>query len=113
MTSSSKTSSANSRHQADAVGVQTIEFVVVFWGAKYRDFFIQFCLPSLLAPHNIPYFSTADAANIRGRLIICSTGDDYDVISRNPLFARLSPHIEVEFIDLGWPPRDVHPQLHM
>jgi hypothetical protein len=104
---------ANVDHQSQQGQIRTVEFVIVFWGAKYRRFFTQFCLPSLLAPNNLPIFSRLDAPGFRGRLIISSTREDYDETRRDPLFDLLSSHVEVEFIDLGWPPADVHPMLHM
>ena len=29
-------------------------FLVVFWGAKHREYFVDYCLSGLLAPGNIP-----------------------------------------------------------
>jgi hypothetical protein len=93
--------------------MHTIEFVIVFWGMKFREFFRQFCLPSLLAPNNLPSFSRPDATGIRGRLIISSTQEDYDGLRDDPLFILLASYVDVEFIDLGWPPAGVHAQIHM
>ena len=90
----------------------TLEFIVVFWGKKYRDFFARFCLPSFLAPDNMPVFSGPASHGFRGRLIIASTREDYAETEKEPLFQRLLEHVEVEFIDVGLP-NGVHPQIHM
>lgn len=90
-----------------------IDFVVVFWGVKFRDFFARFCLASILAPNNFPVFSSPEGRGFRARLLVCTTRDDFRAVSSTPLFEALKSHVRVEFVDIGLPPAGRHPILHM
>lgn len=39
-------------------------FVVVFWGERFRSYLVDFCLPSLLSPHNIPALPLEDEISL-------------------------------------------------
>jgi hypothetical protein len=34
--------------------IRQFHLMVTFWRAKYRDYFVDLCLPSLPAPGNLP-----------------------------------------------------------
>ena len=36
----------------DAVLERGFYFIVVLWGERFRDYFLEYCLPSLLSPGN-------------------------------------------------------------
>ena len=65
----------------------------IVWGAAFVDKFMDYCLPSLLAPGNIP-------ALARGRKVVLSivtTDTDRDRITAHPAFARVRNSAEVVF----------------
>src|ERR1700730_16161534 len=59
-------------------------FMLTFWGEKYRDFFYSMCLPTLLAPNNLPVLKTRPGS----KLIICTTKEDWAALSSRPLVQR-------------------------
>jgi hypothetical protein len=92
-----------------------IYFVVVFWGEKFRNYFADFCLASLVSPNNIPFLSSPEARGVKGKLLICTTKYDFNEIRKKPLYLLLARHIEVELIDIGALETDerIRQQLHM
>jgi hypothetical protein len=88
-------------HSAEAtpVGVTSARpfcFIVVVWGEQFRNYFLQYCLPSLLAPGNIPAL-----ANSRGaEFIIATTSDDWAAMHRTAIFNELQHHATPVFLEL-------------
>jgi hypothetical protein len=69
---------------------------VAFWGEEYRRYFLDFCLPSLLAPGNIPAISDKASA----RLLIATNASDWAALQSEPIFAAardLIPITQVQF----------------
>jgi hypothetical protein len=60
-------------------------FMVAFWGERYRDRFVNLCLPSLLAPGNLPLLHAEDGH----RFLIATTRADWDAIGDLPIIAEL------------------------
>ena len=77
-------------------------FLVVFWGAKHREFFIDYCLSGLLAPGNIPALENKDES----RFVICTTEKDWAALQDDPLFRELSGMVRPEFIEMFMPDPD-------
>lgn len=75
-------------------------FGTVFWGGEHRDYFVRYCLPSMLATHNIP----AVVGSPDTRFLICTTHEDWDALAGSPAMAALFRHMAVDFIEL---PADV------
>lgn len=73
--------------------------VVVVWGEQYRNYFLEYCLPSLLAPRNIPALTALRAA----KYLIASTADDWEVMRSTAIFRELERHLTPVFIEL--PPK--------
>jgi hypothetical protein len=63
--------------------------MVAFWGEHYRDRFTNVCLPSLLAPGNLPRLS-ADNGH---RLLIATTCSDWAAIENLPIMAKLTRYV--------------------
>jgi hypothetical protein len=83
--------------------------IISFWGKKYRDFFATLCLPSLMAPKNVPVL-----AQIRGsKLLIATTQADWRALEKLKLFRELHQYVEPVLIDIDLPPPGVHPGFHM
>lgn len=71
-------------------------FNLVVWGAGFRRYFLEYCLPSLLSPRNIP-------ALPRGRgskFLIATHAEDWSILSAAPIFARLAEYVEPVFVEL-------------
>jgi hypothetical protein len=66
-----------------------LHFMVAFWGEHYRDRFTNVCLPSLLAPGNLPRLS-ADNGH---RLLIATTCSDWAAIENLPIMAKLTRYV--------------------
>jgi len=76
-------------------------FIVTFWGARYREWFCRFSLPSLLAPKNIPALSHLKEC----RFLICTTGEDWAALQREAIFTLLKEYMEPVFLEsLPGPP---------
>ena len=54
-------------------------FVVVVWGREYRDYFLEYCLPSLLSPGNIPALDGKRPAKV----LFATTAEDWDADARH------------------------------
>ena len=91
------------------IALRPFNFVVVFWGEKFRDFFLNLCLPSLLAPHNVPHLKDIN----KSRLIIFSTKEDWEAIQPSVLLDKIKEYLELIFLDIGFPGKGDLPQLHM
>ena len=79
-------------------GVSTIRplyFVVVFWGKTFRDYLVEYCLPSLLAPGNLPALALG-----AHKFVFCTTHQDWVLLSATKMFAVLKQHIEPCFIEI-------------
>jgi hypothetical protein len=74
-------------------------FIVVVWGGKFCDYFLQYCLPSLLAPGNIP----ALGGHRPAEFIVCTTADDWRAMAETEIFRELQRHASPVFLEL--PPR--------
>jgi len=70
-------------------------FVVVFWGETFRNHLADYCLPSLLAPGNLPALEGGTH-----KFIFCTTSQDWEAISETASFAALRRHIEPYFIEI-------------
>jgi hypothetical protein len=70
--------------------------MMVVWGARYRAYFTDYCLPSLLAPHNIP-----SIVNKRdSRFAIATTAEDWAALNELDVFNALKAHIEPVLMEL-------------
>lgn len=79
-------------------------FAVVLWEEPFRDLFLQLCLPSLLAPGNIPALD--ERVRAASQFLICTTAADAEFIAAHPAFGALAELITPEFIDIGETPPD-------
>jgi hypothetical protein len=77
-------------------------FVMVVWGDEYRNYFLEYCLPSLLAPHNIPAVSKCRPA----KYLIATTANDWELMKRTAIFRELAHNVVPTFIELPPCPSD-------
>lgn len=102
--------SANSDAFLDkARSLRPIYFIVVVWADRYVDLLLNFCLPSLLSPGNIPTLLNTG----KNKLLIVTTADDWQQIKCSPILKRLSDYVEPLHIEITRPPPDASVYDHM
>jgi hypothetical protein len=74
-------------------------FLTVFWGEAFRTVFLEACLPSLLAPRNIPALRNRQDS----RFLIVTTSEDWRIVRAHPIFARLAALVTPEHIEMPAP----------
>ena len=71
-------------------------FMIVVWGDRYRHYFTDYCLPSLLAPNNIPNIINKD----KSKFLIATTPEDWAELEKLAVFQLLRTYIEPVFLEL-------------
>jgi hypothetical protein len=74
-------------------------FMIPFWGAAYRDYFVDICLPSLLAPKNFPLLN----ANEGHRFLIATTKADWAAIENLPIIQTMRKHVTPVLLEIEPP----------
>jgi hypothetical protein len=69
------------QEQPNSVNLRPFFFMVSFWGKRYRERFVDRCLPSLLSPNNFPLLRAEDGH----QLLIATTQDDWKAIENLPI----------------------------
>jgi hypothetical protein len=80
-------------------GLRPFYFIVVLWGERFRDYFLDFCLPSLLSPNNIPALDTRRGS----KFLICSTPEDWSAMERTAIFGVLKRYVEPVLVEIPLP----------
>ncbi len=86
----------NSDIQAQPALERPIYFIIVFWGERFRDYFLRYCVPSLLSPGNLPSLSTKSPS----KFLIVTRPDDWTAMQAAPIFNALSHHIEPVYLEI-------------
>jgi len=73
--------------------------MVHFWGPRYRDYFVDLCLPALLAPENLPLLRAAE----RHRFLIATTAADWAAIERLPIMEKLRLYATPTWLEIADP----------
>jgi hypothetical protein len=69
---------------------------VVLWGEEFRNYFLKFCLPSLLSPNNIPALENQTDS----RFLICTTQADWTAMQADETFGLLKKQIKPVLLEL-------------
>src|SRR5271170_1450818 len=80
-------------------GKRPIYFMVPFWGRRYREYFVDLCLPSLLAPNNLTLLRAEDGH----RFLMATTREDWEAIEHLPIMERLRQHSTPTWIEVDKP----------
>ena len=80
-------------------------FLVPFWGRRYREYFVNYCLPSLLAPNNLPLLKSEDGHVF----LIATTADDWQAIEELPIMERLRQYAWPKFLEIPHPQTETAP----
>jgi len=84
-------------------------FVIAIWGERFRNYFLDLCLPTLLSPGNLPALTTAQ----RSKFLIWTRPDDWAAMKTSPIFRLLEQYIDPVFNELPPCPVDTYPCIHM
>ncbi len=84
-------------------------FYVFFWGERYRRYFADLLLRSLLAPGNFPKLERSGGH----KFLVCCPAFDWAEIAHHPAIAAAARHIEVVHVEVEPPPAGHHPVDHM
>jgi hypothetical protein len=84
-------------------------FVLVLWGERFRNYFLDLCLPTLLSPGNLPALATRP----RGKFLICTRPEDWAAIKASPIFQILQRHVDPVYIEIPPCPSGVSGCVHM
>src|SRR5438067_10560035 len=76
--------------------MRPFDFMVPFWGQRYREYFVDLCLPSLLAPNNMPLLRAEDGH----RFLIATTAADWQAIEDLPIMATLRKFVTPTFLEI-------------
>jgi hypothetical protein len=86
----------------DRNALRPFYLVLVVWGEQYRNYFLEYCLPSLLAPSNIP----ALAGRRPAKYLIATTAEDWGAMRDTAIFRELERHVTATFLELPVCPPD-------
>lgn len=83
--------------------VRPFYFTTVVWGEEFRNYFLEYCLPSLLSPKNIPSLDGQRPA----KYLLATTIEDWEAMKATAIFAELEKYADPIFLEL--PPREDRP----
>jgi Carbohydrate esterase, sialic acid-specific acetylesterase len=96
--SSQLTGSGSGQESANSLA-QPFFFMVPFWGERYRRYYVDNLLPSLLAPNNLPLLRAEDGH----RFLLATTREDWDAIIDLPIMKGLRQHAAPTLIEIPRP----------
>jgi hypothetical protein len=76
---------------------ETFHFAAVFWGGEYREYFLRYCLASLLSPRNIASLEPGGDH----RFYFCTTPEDWRALQADPMVGLLRRYATPELIDIS------------
>ena len=88
---------------AGAVG--PFYFLVPFWGKRYREYFVNLCLPSLLAPRNLPLLNAQDGHVF----LIATTAEDWQAIKDLPIMRQVQRYTLPKLLEIPQPQTETEP----
>jgi hypothetical protein len=71
-------------------------FYVVLWGERFRNYFLEYCLPSLLAPGNIPALKTRQ----RSKMLIATRPEDWEAMKTTPIFKVMERYVDAVYLEI-------------
>jgi hypothetical protein len=79
------------------------------WGEKFRSYFTDWCLPTLLSPGNIPSLPRGPAH----KFLIATTREDWDALQQTAIFQQLTRYLEPVLVEIDPAPPGVSGCEHM
>jgi len=84
-------------------------FIVVLWGERFRKYFLDYCVASLLSPGNLPALNTSQ----RSKFLIATRPQDWAAMAETKIFQELKRYVEPVFIEIPPCPPDRSGCQHM
>lgn len=84
-------------------------FYVTLWGRRFCDYLLEYCIPSLLAPGNIPALRTRR----RSKMLIATRPEDWAAMKATPIFRLLERYVDAVFLEIPPCPPDKSGCEHM
>src|ERR1700677_550261 len=84
-------------------------FIVVLWGERFRNYFLNFCLASALSPGNIPALKTSP----RSRFLIATRPEDWAAMRASEMFGLLKRYVDPVYIEVPACPSGRSAYQHM
>jgi hypothetical protein len=84
-------------------------FILVVWGERFRNYFLDLGLPTLLSPGNLPALRTRQ----RSKFLICTPPEDWTALQAAPIFHLLGQYVDVVHIEIPHCPSVVSGCVHM
>jgi hypothetical protein len=70
--------------------------IVVLWGERFRNYFLNYCLPSLMAPGNIPALATKTPS----KFLIATRPEDWAAMEHAAIFRQMARYVEPHYIEI-------------
>jgi hypothetical protein len=86
----------NERPSSPKLLDRSFHFIVVLWGERFRNYFLEFCLASLLAPGNIPALNTS----LRNKFLIATRPEDWESMCGTEIFQLAKRYVDPVFIEI-------------
>lgn len=83
--------------------------ITVFWGERFRRYFLDYLVASLLAPGNLPMLNSQGLC----KFLIATYPEDWQAMQDDPRFLALWHYIEPTFLQIPPCPIGVHGCTHM
>src|SRR5436190_24138657 len=71
-------------------------FILVLWGERFRSYFLDLCLPTLLSPRNLPALKT----QARSKFLICTRPEDWAAMQESKIFALLERYVDPVYLEI-------------
>jgi hypothetical protein len=71
-------------------------FIVVVWGERFCDYFLEYCLPSLLSPGNIPALRTRSPS----KFLIATRPEDWELMRATVIFREMERYVTPVFFEI-------------
>ena len=84
-------------------------FIVVLWGERFRKYFLDYCVASLLSPGNLPALNTS----MPSKFLIATRPEDWAAMAETRIFQSLKRYVEPVFIEIPPCPPDRSGCQHM
>jgi hypothetical protein len=88
--------------------MRPVYLMVVAWGEEFRRYIVDYLVPSLLSPGNIPALEGSGH-----KFLFMVPGEDWQAIERAPIVRRLAQYAEPTHLEIPYPQRGVAPCVHM
>ena len=83
--------------------------IVVLWGERFRNYFLDLCVPTLLSAGNLPLLKTKQ----RSKFLICTRPEDWTALRAAPVFELLSQYVEPVYVEIPPCPAGTPGGVHM